>query len=77
MKSTIFSDITPYSPLEVSPASRTLPATFFQAGFLLASFFDPEDGGDIFVRNVGLTFNGLYGVMPQRIVLFDFIVVRH
>jgi hypothetical protein len=24
----------------------------FQAGFLLSLFFDPEDGGDMFLRNV-------------------------
>jgi hypothetical protein len=28
-------------------------ATFVHAGFLLFSFFDPEDGGDMFLRNVG------------------------
>jgi hypothetical protein len=28
-------------------------ATCFHARFLLSSFFDPEDGGDIFLRNVG------------------------
>jgi hypothetical protein len=29
-------------------------ATCFHAGFLLRLyFFDPEDGGDIFLRNVG------------------------
>jgi hypothetical protein len=28
-------------------------ATCFHAGFLLALFFDPEDGGDMFFRNVG------------------------
>jgi hypothetical protein len=26
--------------------------TRFQAGFLLALFFDPEDGGDTFLLNV-------------------------
>jgi hypothetical protein len=25
----------------------------FHAGFLLGLFFDPEDGGDMFLRNVG------------------------
>jgi hypothetical protein len=24
-----------------------------QSGFLLGLFFDPEDGGDMFLRNVG------------------------
>jgi hypothetical protein len=28
-------------------------ATCFLAGFLLRLFFDPEDGGDIFLRNSG------------------------
>jgi hypothetical protein len=32
------------------------PARYLlQAGFLLGSFFDPEDGGDICFRNVGST----------------------
>jgi hypothetical protein len=30
----------------------SLLATCFQAGFLLVVFLDPEDGGDIFIRNV-------------------------
>jgi hypothetical protein len=30
-----------------------LLANSFHAGFLLGLFFDPEDGGDIFIRNVG------------------------
>jgi hypothetical protein len=28
---------------------ETLLATFFQIGFLLRLFFDPEDGGDMFL----------------------------
>jgi hypothetical protein len=27
-------------------------ATYFQAGFLLVLFFDPEDGSDMFMRNI-------------------------
>jgi hypothetical protein len=27
--------------------------TCFHAGFLLGLFFDPEDGGDIFLRSAG------------------------
>jgi hypothetical protein len=30
-----------------------LPATCFHAGSLLIIFSDPEDGGDMFLRNVG------------------------
>jgi hypothetical protein len=30
----------------------TLLATCFHDGFLLGLFFDPEDGGDMFLRNV-------------------------
>jgi hypothetical protein len=42
MRSTVFWDI-----------RRALLATCFYAGFLLGLFFDPEDGGDMFLRNVG------------------------
>jgi hypothetical protein len=30
-----------------------LPATRFQSGFFLGLFLDPENGGDMFLRNVG------------------------
>jgi hypothetical protein len=39
-------------------------------GFLLGLFFDPEDGGDMFPRNVGLFFNWLHSVISQKIKLF-------
>jgi hypothetical protein len=41
-------------------------APCFHAGFFLSLFFNPEDGGDIFLRNVGL-----HGVISQKMVLFN------
>jgi hypothetical protein len=56
MKSTIFWDITPCSLL----------ATCFQAGFLLGIFLDPEDGGDMFFRNVGRLSTDCTELYPRR-----------
>jgi hypothetical protein len=90
LKSTVFWDITSCGPLKVnqhcgikSPPSsgsknkpgRVLLSTCFHPGFLLGLFFDPEDGGDMFLPNVGC-FNGLHGVISQKIVLFITTAVR-
>jgi hypothetical protein len=32
---------------------QALIATFFHAGFFFSVLLDPEDGGDMFLRNVG------------------------
>jgi hypothetical protein len=40
------------------------------AGFLLGLYFDPEDEGDMFPAKCLLTFNGLHGVISQKIELF-------
>jgi hypothetical protein len=73
MKSIIFWDMTPCSPLSFNlrfggtyrlylqgrrnrfskPASKEDRLSILLATRLLAGFFDPEDGGDIFLRNVG------------------------
>jgi hypothetical protein len=36
----------------------------------LSSLFEPENGSDMFLRNVGLLFNGLHGFISQKIELF-------
>jgi hypothetical protein len=36
-----------------SSGSKNRPRTCFHAGFLLSLFFDPRDGGEMFLRNVG------------------------
>jgi hypothetical protein len=54
MKSSIFWDIPPCSPLKVNRRfGGALLATCFHAGFLLGAFFDLKDGGDMFFRNIG------------------------
>jgi hypothetical protein len=35
-------------------------------------FFDPEDGGARFLRNVMLLHNGLHGVISQKMIFFNF-----
>jgi hypothetical protein len=40
------------------------------AGFLLGLFFDPEDGGNMFLQNFRFTFNGLHAAISQKIGFF-------
>jgi hypothetical protein len=42
---------------------------------LLGLFFNPEDGGDMFLRSVG-DFDGLHGVISQKIEVFTTSVRR-
>jgi hypothetical protein len=44
-------------------SSVQLASSLVSTGFLLGLQFDPEDGGDMFLRNVGLSSN--YNYNPQ------------
>jgi hypothetical protein len=48
MKSIVFWDMTPCSPLNAGGKQSSA-----HAGFLFDLFLDPEDGGDMFLRNIG------------------------
>jgi hypothetical protein len=52
MKISIYRLITPCSPLKVNRRLALL-VICFHAGFLLGLFFNPENGGDMFLRNFG------------------------
>jgi hypothetical protein len=43
-----------------------LVSTCFQAGFLLGFFFDPEDGENMFLRNVGGLSTDYTALYPRR-----------
>jgi hypothetical protein len=49
MKSFIFWNMTPCSPLEVKTGSACY---LLHASFFLGLLFDPEDGGDMFFQKV-------------------------
>jgi hypothetical protein len=53
-------------------ARRVLRGTCFHVGFLLGVFFDPED----VLPKRRMIFNGLHGLIYQKIVLFITTVVR-
>jgi hypothetical protein len=81
MKSTIIWDITPFSPFNINRCfggtyrlhlqeriisrARNQCESRWQAELCL--FFDPEDGSEIFLRDVGWLSNGLSGVISQKI----------
>jgi hypothetical protein len=104
LNSTIFWDITPYSPLKVNQSFRgiscfllrgrrmsrarnhsesrceaerctTLLGEHLFLSFFLGLIFGPEDGGHMFFPK-RLTFNGLHGVISQKIILFLTTAVR-
>jgi hypothetical protein len=72
MKSTIFWDITPCSPLKVNRRFGGKCYLYrqgrriIQAGFLLGFVFDHEDGSDIFLRNVGWLSTDYTALYPRR-----------
>jgi hypothetical protein len=49
----IFSTLLNMDPVLHNVEFEALLVTCFHAGFLLDLFFDPEDGGEMFLRNVG------------------------
>jgi hypothetical protein len=58
-KNIIFWDKTPCNPLKVKQVNQlegrkqAVLASYFHAGDLFGLFFNPEDGGGMFLRNVG------------------------
>jgi hypothetical protein len=76
MKSINFWDKTPCSPLGVNrhsgfPAGRLfcLPPACLLV-YCWTYFFDPKDGGDIFLSKRLLALSGLHGAISQKLILF-------
>jgi hypothetical protein len=79
MKSSVFWDIrvmlcSGKITAQETRAKAELLATCFHADFLRALFFEPEDGGDVFPRNVGSLLTG-YTALSQNIELFITVAV--
>jgi hypothetical protein len=54
---------------------KVVLATIFHASFFLCLFFGPEYGRRHVPLKSGLTFNGLNGVISQKIELFNFLLL--
>jgi hypothetical protein len=80
MKSNVFWDITPCSPLSINRrfggTSPPAGATCFRAGFLLNLFFGTWRRRRYVPPKRQLTLNGLHGLISQKIVLFITTAVR-
>jgi hypothetical protein len=52
----------------------TLIPSAYRVGFLLGLLFNPQNGGNIFFRNIILS--DLHGVHTQKIIIFTVIAIR-
>jgi hypothetical protein len=50
----------------MSDINEALLANFLHAGILLGLFFNPEDGSDMFLRNVGWLSTDYTSLYPRR-----------
>jgi hypothetical protein len=66
-KSYFFWDTTQCDPLKVNRLFGGTSSAYYLFDTAFFDFFDPEDRGDILLRNFGWLFKGLHGVMPQKI----------
>jgi hypothetical protein len=56
----------PFSGSKNKPSKKPAFATCFYAGFLLVLLFNPEDGGEMFFRNVVLLSKNYMALYPRR-----------
>jgi hypothetical protein len=67
----VFWDITLYSPLKIYRHFGDTYRIYFQDLKIIlwfpASFFGPEDRGDMILQNVGLTFRGFQSFILQKV----------
>jgi hypothetical protein len=67
MMSSIFWDITPCSPFKVNRRlGRTSSSYLLYTRFLLGLFYDPEDGGNMLLRNVCRLSTEYAALYPRR-----------